>query len=59
MAKSDPSDHDLLIGLAKDMCWLKQMMTNHFRHHWAITVVCVGALLTGIGSFVCWLLSRV
>ena len=50
------NDHDLLIGLVKDMCWLKKIMGNHLRHHWATELTLltmVGGLITAV--VVVWL----
>jgi len=29
----DKTDHDILVELARDVCWLKKLMTNHLDHH--------------------------
>ena len=45
MLPSNPNDHDILLSLARDMCWLKKGFANHLKHHWAIHIAVFGALL--------------
>jgi len=52
------TDHDLLISLSKDMSWLKQIMSNHLKHHWAITIIALGAACTGFGSLILYIITR-
>ncbi len=42
---SEPSDHDILIELRKDMQWIKKILGNHLKHHWAIHLATFTALL--------------
>lgn len=42
-------DHDLLIKLGEDICWIKKILSNHLKHHWAITL---GACTAAIGGVV-------
>lgn len=41
-------DHDLLIELKQDLCWVKKVLGNHLRHHWMITL---GACTAAMGAF--------
>ena len=38
-------DHDLLIGMLKDISWIKKAMSNHLKHHFIITMSLLSALL--------------
>lgn len=51
------NDHDLLIAMQQDICWLKKMMSNHLAHHWCTTVAVAGALLTAIGTLVMYIVT--
>lgn len=39
------NDHDLLVGLHTDMQWVKKTLSGHIRQHWAITCICITALV--------------
>ncbi len=47
------SDHDMLLQLCTDVCWLKKIMGNHIKHHWMLTIVLVSA---GVAALAKWLL---
>lgn len=49
---AEKTDHDILLKLEADMCWLKKVMGNHLRHHWMITLAVAGAFVTGAVAFV-------
>jgi hypothetical protein len=42
------SDHDLLLQLANDTCWIKKILGNHLEHHKAITVALIAITGTAI-----------
>lgn len=44
------NDHDLLIMVARDICWLKKEIGNHLKHHFAINIAVVTALLATAGA---------
>lgn len=44
------SDHDLLIRIDERVNKLRTCMTNHLRHHWAITILMLTALFAAIGT---------
>lgn len=45
------SQRDELLGrLDERTCHLMKVMTNHLSHHWAIVLLAIGAVLSGIGS---------
>lgn len=44
------SDHDLLIRIDERVAKLDKCMGNHLRHHWAITMMAVSAMLAAAGS---------
>ncbi len=46
---SDANDHDILLKLERDVSWVKEMLGNHLKHHWAITL---GACTTTFGVIV-------
>ncbi len=41
---------DLLQELKTDMCWIKKIMSNHLKHHWAITLAAFAAGFTGFAT---------
>ncbi len=41
-------DHDILIAIKTDIKWLKAQFGNHLKHHAAINICLVGAVLTAI-----------
>lgn len=57
------SDYDLLNSIAKasaeqgqDICWLKELMGNHLRHHWYITGGLILVFLIEVGTrIISWL----
>jgi hypothetical protein len=51
------NDHDLLIAITQDMCWLKKMFSNHLAHHWAITLAVAVSALGAITSLVLYILK--
>ena len=44
------SDHDLLIRIDERVEKLDRCMSNHLKHHWAITLAAVGALFAAAGT---------
>jgi len=48
----EQTDHDILILLKGDMCWMKKMMDNHLRHHWTITICSISAALSACTAIV-------
>ena len=46
----EPSDHDLLIRIDERVTKLDRCMTNHLRHHWAVTVLALGAVVSVVLS---------
>jgi len=53
------NDHDLLLLVARDTCWIKKGFENHLQEHkdqlrrlWTLTVCAIGALLTTIGLLI-------
>lgn len=42
------TDHDLLIQLCTDVCWLKKVMGNHIKHHWMLTVALAAAAVAAL-----------
>ena len=51
-------DHDILIELQRDICWIKKMVENHLKHHFMITLCSLGTALTVIGGIVLLLIKR-
>jgi len=43
---NNPTDHDLLVRLVNDMCWLKKIVSNHLRRHFLISITLLGAVLS-------------
>lgn len=55
--EGEPSNHDLLIQLSRDICYIRKQLSNHLSHHWTLSLVMSGALLSGgIGAVIKWLL---
>lgn len=50
MEVSNLTDHDLLTTLNIKMDLLSKQFTNHLRHHWVITIMCLTCALTGVFS---------
>ena len=46
------TDHDILIALKNDMGWLKTQISNHLKHHFAMTLAAFGSALTAIIALV-------
>jgi len=46
MADGQISDHDLLIRIDERVKKLDRCMTNHLRHHWAVTLAAFSAAVT-------------
>ena len=42
------TDHDILIELYNDVGWIKKLMGNHLKHHWAITLAATGAAISAL-----------
>ncbi|HUX17124.1 MAG TPA: hypothetical protein VMW52_11675 [Phycisphaerae bacterium] len=52
MAPNDMSDHDLLIRIDERTEKLDMCMTNHLRHHWAVTLAAVGAVISAVVAMI-------
>lgn len=46
------SDHDVLLLVARDVRWLKKIVGNHIKHHWAITSVLIMAVVALITALI-------
>ncbi len=44
--------------LKTDMSWVKKMLSNHYKHQWALVIALVVSLLGLIGSLIVVLVSR-
>ena len=42
------TDHDLLIRIDERVLKLDTCMSNHLKHHWAVTIAALGAGFSGI-----------
>lgn len=50
------TDHDILIELQRDVCWIKKNLSNHLKHHWMLTI----ALCTvTVGGIVTWVITLI
>jgi hypothetical protein len=47
ISNGEATDHDILIELYNDVKWIKKIIGDHFRQHWAITMAVVGATTLG------------
>ena len=52
------NDHDVLVALQQDMCWLKKIMGNHLAHHWMITISVALSMLSAIGCLLMYILTK-
>ena len=52
------SDHDLLIRIDERVKKIDRCMGNHLRHHWAITMMAVSAMLAAAGSILVAVLRK-
>lgn len=52
--KSKDSDHDLLIRIDERVQKIDKCLSNHLRHHWAITMALLAAVL-GLIAKIMWL----
>ena len=41
------NDHDILIKLEQDICWIKKILRNHLKNHLLITL---GACTAAMGA---------
>jgi len=41
------NDHDLLMKVERDVNWITEMLKNHLKHHWCVTL---GALTAALGA---------
>jgi hypothetical protein len=48
ISNGEATDHDILIELYNDVKWIKKIIGDHFRQHWAITMAVVGATMAAI-----------
>jgi hypothetical protein len=46
----EANDHDLLIRIDERVEKLDRCMTNHLRHHWAVTMLALGAVVSAVLS---------
>jgi len=46
------TDHDILIRLKEDTKWIKEMLGNHLKHHWAFAFVLLSALLGSLVTII-------
>ena len=42
------NDHDILIELKSDMCWVRKQLQNHLKHHFLVALASFGAALSAI-----------
>ena len=45
-------------GLKTDMSWVKTMLSNHYKHQWALVMALVVSLLGLVGSLLVVLMNR-
>lgn len=50
MAK-DRSTRDIVISNETKLVELKLQFSNHLKHHWAVSIICAAAALTGLMNF--------
>lgn len=47
-----PNDHDLLVRIDERVKKLDTCMSNHLKHHWAVTLMVAAAAVGAVGSVV-------
>jgi len=47
---NDSERDQLLARLDERTCHLMRVMSNHLSHHWAVTVLAIGAIITAIST---------
>jgi len=52
MKLDNMTDREILIALTNDMIWVKKILSNHLRHHWALTLSLTGITVGTIVSLV-------
>jgi len=57
MNEQDLSDHDVLVKIDNDLCWVKKMLENHLKHHFLITLTSLSAALSAIVAILLVLLK--
>ena len=47
---AEEKDHDILLEVRRDTCWLKKQIANHLKHHFfvnlALLVAIVGLIIS-------------
>jgi hypothetical protein len=56
--QQNESDHDRIIRMDENIKWLMNQFGNHLQHHWAITVLAIGAAFTACSSLLMMVLSK-
>ncbi len=51
-------DNEILQELKTDMCWVKKILGNHLKHHWAITLAALAAGITGFATAILVILKE-
>ena len=49
---ADETDHDILIKLQADICWIRKQLSNHLKHHWMLTLSLAGIVLAGVVTII-------
>lgn len=44
----DLTDREILFMVVEKLRYISKNQSNHLKHHWAITLICCAAALTGI-----------
>ena len=58
MPPKDLTDHDLLVRIDERVNHNEGMMSNHLKHHWAVTLALLAATLSSIGLAIAAFVSR-
>ena len=51
-------DRERLAELKTDICWIKKMLGNHLRHHWAVTLALLGITLSSVLTLLVFMLTK-
>lgn len=54
---SKTDDHDILIELKRDVCWMRKTLENHLKHHWLITLGACTAAMMAFATLIVFLIK--
>jgi len=52
------TDRETLAEFKQDLCWIKKMLENHLKHHWAVTLSLLGITFSSILTLLIFLITK-